>query len=555
MPASELAPGLKATPSAGVAEHLKAVGDPRWFALLLAVAVVVRLPGLNESLWFDELWATNVMIGTLGDFLRSALADVHPPLHGFLAWISIRLFGDSELAVRSLALVSGLMTIGLMPLLGARYASARAGWFAAWLMALSPVHIWYSQEARGYALLMLLAVLFAVTWRQLDRDSPSRWPRRWFIVWSVLLGQLHYFTIALPAVLALSAFLRRRHRVVACTALAASAAGIAMVLGVRLVAHTLSTASSYLRTFGLREAYELFFLWFPLGGVVSPIDSPHIAAQIVGVVLIGMVMLAIAVWIGTERRALVIVAQREHVALMIAVPGLLLVLGWIGFESYYIERSALPSLPFFLLAVGAGLSRLEGATFRWSATGITAIAAIALLVASQFADDRWTVYKPNPDWRSLTQAPPMQMGTPEQHALFFTTVPATELVYYLQRTGECDWPPIPPRSTSEPMAGVQGALARRFPRGAKFTCGPHGTAVNRVYVIADDSTHMVDEVLRAESPARAYVVLNHYWPGSTPALLDSIRVRGAEVRLVAHAKGLDLYEFSEVVAKAPLNGN
>src|SRR5688572_12030129 len=136
-------------------------------AALLTIALLVRLPDLNESLWYDELWSTHVIIGSFGDLLRVWLYDIHPPFYNGLAFAWSRVFGDSEISVRILPMLCGLATVALMPELGASLATRQAGWLAGVLLALSPVHIWYSQEARRYASIMFVVVFVVLAWRRL----------------------------------------------------------------------------------------------------------------------------------------------------------------------------------------------------------------------------------------------------------------------------------------------------------------------------------------------------------------------------------------------------
>src|SRR5262245_24998769 len=74
----------------------------QWLALSLLVccALLIRIPGLTESLWYDELWSTRIKLGSVGDLLRTALFDIHPPLYSALLFLWVHVFGDSEVSVR-----------------------------------------------------------------------------------------------------------------------------------------------------------------------------------------------------------------------------------------------------------------------------------------------------------------------------------------------------------------------------------------------------------------------------------------------------------------------
>jgi uncharacterized membrane protein len=84
--------------------------------------------------------------------------DTSPPLYYALqkAWL---LFGRSETALRSLSAVLGTLSILIAYALGRDLAGTSAGLLSAGLLATSALHVEYSQEARGYALLMAASTL------------------------------------------------------------------------------------------------------------------------------------------------------------------------------------------------------------------------------------------------------------------------------------------------------------------------------------------------------------------------------------------------------------
>ncbi len=130
--------------------------------LVVAVALGagVRLVGLTvQSLWLDELFSVVFSRSELAvaEIVRVYADDVHPVgypllLHGWLV-----VFGDTDLAARSLSAVLGVL--GIVVVFGAarRLGGPEMGAIAALLVAVNPMHIEYSQEARSYALVFLLA--------------------------------------------------------------------------------------------------------------------------------------------------------------------------------------------------------------------------------------------------------------------------------------------------------------------------------------------------------------------------------------------------------------
>jgi O-antigen/teichoic acid export membrane protein len=127
----------------------------------------------NRGLWVDE--AISVAQARLGfqDMLTELRAtDVHPPLHDALLWVTVRIGGTSEAAVRAPSLVLGTLVIPLLYLLGVELYNRRTGLIAAGLAAVAPLLVWYAQEARMYALFTCLSVL--AVWLQVRSGRTGR---------------------------------------------------------------------------------------------------------------------------------------------------------------------------------------------------------------------------------------------------------------------------------------------------------------------------------------------------------------------------------------------
>lgn len=138
--------------------------------LLLAFAVVLRVIHLGaESLWLDE--ASSVTLARLppADIIDLvAREDVHPPLY-YLAlhyWVMLTR-NDSEWGVRLLSVLVAALSILLVYRVASLIFDPWTGILSALLLSVSQLHIMFSQEARMYALLCLLALLsfyFFIRW-------------------------------------------------------------------------------------------------------------------------------------------------------------------------------------------------------------------------------------------------------------------------------------------------------------------------------------------------------------------------------------------------------
>jgi mannosyltransferase len=196
---------------------------------LAAVGALLRFASLDgQSFWLDESATVDVLSGSWADmFDELSTSEGTPPLYYALAKAWTSLFGSGEAGLRSLSALAGTLTVPVAYLLGEAAASRRAGLLAAALVAVHPYLIWYSQEARAYALFALLAacsLLFLV--RVLERHD-----RRSLVAWtafSALTMATHYFGGFLVAAEALWLVARgpRRAALVASAVLAVVAAAL-----------------------------------------------------------------------------------------------------------------------------------------------------------------------------------------------------------------------------------------------------------------------------------------------------------------------------------------
>jgi len=141
--------------------------------LLLALAAALRFFHIGtQSLWTDEVYSLWVIPGGEGGLHHFFKGPLHAVL--LLLWSIWGGYGDAW--ARSLSAVLGLATLPLLYILGRRLGGHAVGLTAAFLLAVSPFHVWYSQEIRNYSLLMLVAVLSQLCFlRVLDRGRRRDW--------------------------------------------------------------------------------------------------------------------------------------------------------------------------------------------------------------------------------------------------------------------------------------------------------------------------------------------------------------------------------------------
>ena len=162
-------------------------------AAVLALGAAIRFHQLDhESLWTDEVLSIEVARRPWPALLAATAEDGHPPLYAALLHLWMRALGESETAVRSLSAAIGVATLAAFFALAARLLSQRAALIATLLLACAPYHVYYSQEARNYALLLLLTVLSYLALLAWDeRPTPAR--AAGYVAATVLLLYTHVF--------------------------------------------------------------------------------------------------------------------------------------------------------------------------------------------------------------------------------------------------------------------------------------------------------------------------------------------------------------------------
>ena len=148
-------------------------------AALTVLGFAIRLAGLGQSLFGDELstyWVVLDHHGLKGvwDVVHSD-AEITPPLFFLLSKLTTQIKANPEM-LRLPSLIAGTATIPLTYLLGARTIGKRGGAVAAALVTLSPFMIYYSTEARGYA--VMIALMLASTLcllRAVEKGEGVRW--------------------------------------------------------------------------------------------------------------------------------------------------------------------------------------------------------------------------------------------------------------------------------------------------------------------------------------------------------------------------------------------
>jgi 4-amino-4-deoxy-L-arabinose transferase-like glycosyltransferase len=355
--------------------------------LIVLLAALLRFASLDaQSFWFDEFLTVGDIDRGFGDMLRDLdeLGEITPPLYFILASAWSTLFGDGEVGLRSLSAVLGTATIPVLYAIARTVSTERAGLYAAAFGAVNPLLIWYSQEARSYALLIFLSALSLLfTVLALRDDRPV-----WLLCWTAVAGlalTTHYLAGALLLPEAALLVLRLRGRRL--EPIAAVAGLVAVVVGsAPLIAEQVGTAS-----------------WFgdiPLASRLAEVP-PHflvglstptaLLPLLAGVLACAGIVSALVLGRRQERQAVVLTAG-------IGLGGfIVLLVGSLADHDYLLTRNALPLWIPLAVAVGVAFGA-SGAAPRLRFAGAVCLFSISLGVAI------WAALTPpshRPDWRGV----------------------------------------------------------------------------------------------------------------------------------------------------------
>ncbi|OGO29717.1 MAG: hypothetical protein A2Z16_08560 [Chloroflexi bacterium RBG_16_54_18] len=418
--------------------QIKNIGDSKHqtrikLAAILILALILRLPYLGQSIWYDELWSTFIRLENWIRLGNNALYDPHPPLYSILMFFWIRIFGDGEISIRFPPLVFGLMSIGLIYLLGKRYSDTRISLFAAFLLATSLVHISYSREARPYSIVFFSILLSIYSFYKIVEDGSRR---KWYIIYivscSVAIFSNYYagiFVFILTIICIFRYGLQGNKAIIIVNSVLMLLIGI--YLGVKYLFGMIVSFNTYLRPFSIAELYNLLFNWFLLGKSQKD-EMLVLVIQIIAVFFFLRGYILFYKDIKNEHKYYFY----DLTLFLFLLPAVLMFLSLFGTGRIYTERSLLFLLPYFLLVLARGCVDIKQKIPRLLSYAIFFSITLLVLTVAFFREVDDIVSKENPDWRSaahyLSQETQNIHGATFAYARFM----ATPLIYYDERIFE-----------------------------------------------------------------------------------------------------------------------
>jgi len=194
--------------STAAAAHRRPASDrsaaralPVWWPLaaLTLLAAVLRLSTLDlQSFWYDEAFTpVHVLHPSLSATLTAMVhSENTPPLWYVLVWADSRILGTGEVALRLPSALAGIATVPVAWGIGRELSGRGAAIACAALVAVNPLFVWYSQEARAYGLFVLCAALAMLCFLRAEHE-PTRGRMALFALTGALALLSHYFAVFL----------------------------------------------------------------------------------------------------------------------------------------------------------------------------------------------------------------------------------------------------------------------------------------------------------------------------------------------------------------------
>ena len=380
---------------------LTGVGEKRNAGLMLlslAGGALLRFCALSaESFWFDEAYSVWAAEHSVGWHIALSTQRIFPPLYYLLLhfWLPL---GRSEFIVRSLSVLIGLGSIGAIYALAKRLFGARVGVISALLLAISPLHIWYSQEARMYILLAALGLCSAY-FMLLALEEGKLWHWLAYVLSTAMAMNAHYFAVFLVPfqnAYYLYLLLRRDARpgLWKHWLLSQVAVGLLSVIG---LAGIFSLESTY--WWGLLDTWHGAPTWRDLVALMFSFSLGTTAEGALfywgGLVLFGLcVACSFIVW---KRRRLTLSLDDGVVfsLLYLVVPlGSIFLVSQV--QSFWVLRYIFPFLPPYCIIVALGITRVPGRILRTLLLG-------AVVLASAWPIANMYRYEQKENWRAAVQ--------------------------------------------------------------------------------------------------------------------------------------------------------
>jgi hypothetical protein len=367
---------------------------PWWWPLaaLLLLAAALRLSTLSlQSFWYDEAYTpVHVLHPSLVATLESVVhRENTPPLWYVLIWGWSRIFGTGEVALRLPSALAGIAAVALAWGIGRELAGRRVALAMAALVAVNPLFVWYSQEARAYGLFVALAALATWCCLRAEREPTPRRMAEFALSGAAALAT-HYFAVFLLVPMCLWLLRRRERWRVTLPAVAAIAA-----VGAALVPLALAQGghgTQWIGEWALAGRLETIPQYYLTGYSGAPLGH--------GVELLVALEILVGVGVGLWRMLTPRESRGALLALGLAACGVLIPVAMaVGGADYLAPRNVVAAM----IPLSATIAVIVAAR-RTGRTGLALVGLIAATFAVLSIDVDLSPRLQRGDWRGLAQA-------------------------------------------------------------------------------------------------------------------------------------------------------
>jgi 4-amino-4-deoxy-L-arabinose transferase-like glycosyltransferase len=353
---------------------------------VLAAALRFSTLGLQSYRHDEAVTAGRVLVASLSGTMHEVWSgESTPPLYYLLAWLWSHPFGVHEVGLRSLSALFGTATVPVAYLAGRELIGRCVGLAVAAIVAVDPMLIWYSQDARAYALLVLLSAAAFLFFLRARRSGATR-DLAWWAGLSALALASHYyaaFPLAIEAGWLLATARPLRRPLAACGAVALAGLALAPIA----LHQAQSKSNDWIASFGLigrlRESGIAFFAS----------ETGLLRHAAIPIALYGAAVLLLVLRGGP--------AEKRGAAVSLAVGGgavlLAIALAALG-QDYVLDRNLLPALIPLAMVAAAGIAAPRAGLLG---LGVGALLVFYLLAFSVYADFRPALQRD--DWRSVAE--------------------------------------------------------------------------------------------------------------------------------------------------------
>ncbi len=318
--------------------------------LLLTVAIIAAGARFFEldgnSIWSDELYSLTYSRPelSLGEVLKIAVNDVHPPFYMGLLHVYFSVFPFNVSSGRGLSALFGLVSIIALYLASRESLSRSAAMTVAAMAAVHNFHFFYSQELRSYALVFFLATIGVWLWNISSRKS-SYFLAIFAGACFALLSWTHYFGLMFSGLFVgygvlLELYCLRKLTRTRAVILAVFCAGLAFLIPV--IFEDLGTSQYWTGKVTLSEVAFLF-------------------TQLLGGKFAALISLILIVWTATKRPSLSI-QDRHYIIVVVSFLAIVVIYSLTRY-SMLIPRFSFVLLPLILILLASFCSKISGNRF------------------------------------------------------------------------------------------------------------------------------------------------------------------------------------------------